>query len=262
MGRRQGKPYKPTGTRRNRGRIRNHVIPKAHMRRFAVEDLVYTFDFTVAQGCRSYRPPRQNVNNATVIRGFYTDEYEKNLSQKFEDGVKEIADKIIGEQQLALDERIRLSRYIYAYRARSPWMLHQLQSRYQPDMRDILQEFSRQLSFVQASLYDMDRPIDEDFFKEMRTTFESRENELNDAQTVQADLQFYFSEGSQLTTGPQHTDRLLASLPWRVFVSAGQPFVLGPVDIYGLLNLLGPKGRVNSDFLTSAVDYEEDTLVE
>ncbi len=232
------------------------------MRRFAVEDLVYTFDFTVAQGCRSYRPPRQNVNNATVIRGFYTDEYEKNLSQKFEDGVKEIADKIIGEQQLALDERIRLSRYIYAYRARSPWMLHQLQSRYQPDMRDILQEFSRQLSFVQASLYDMDRPIDEDFFKEMRTTFESRENELNDAQTVQADLQFYFSEGSQLTTGPQHTDRLLASLPWRVFVSAGQPFVLGPVDIYGLLNLLGPKGRVNSDFLTSAVDYEEDTLVE
>ena len=205
------------------------------MRRFADSEFVYTFDLTLAQRSRSYRPPLQNVHNATVFRGFYTDEYERKLSQEFEQGVREIADQITGGQQLALDERIRLSRYIHAYRVRSPWMLRQLQRRYEPDMRDIIREFSSQLSFIQASLRDMDRPIDEDFFKEMTSVLESREKELNDPQTVQADLQSYFSEGSQLTVESQYAD-MLAWLPWRVFVSADQHFVLGDhvIELNGL----------------------------
>ena len=227
MARRQRKPSTPTSNRRKHGRIRNHVIPKAHMRRFAERDFVYTFDFTLAQRCRSYRPPLQNVENATVFRGFYTNEYEKKLSEEFEQGMTEIADKITGGQQLAPDERIRLSRYIHAYRVRSPWMLQQLRRRYESDMRDIIQEFTSQWSFVQASLRDMDRPIDEDFSKEMTSVLEGREKELDDPQTVQADQQSYFSKGLQLTVEPHHANRLLAWLPWRVFVSAGQHFVLG-----------------------------------
>ena len=205
------------------------------MRRFADREFVYTFDLTLAQRCRSYRPPLQNVRNATVFRGFYTDEYERKLSQEFEQGVREIADQITGGQQLALDERIKLSRYIHAYRVRSPWMLRQLQSRYEPDMRDIIQEFTSQWFFVQASLRDMDRPIDVDFFKEMTSVLESREKELNDPQTVQAALQSYFSEGSQLTVESQYAE-MLAWLPWRVFVSAGQHFVLGDhvIELNGL----------------------------
>ena len=89
------------------------------MRRFAEEDLVYTFDFVRAQKCRSYNHTRQNVTNATVFKGFDTDKYEVKLSEQFEQGVKEIMDKIIGDQLLLPDERIRLSRYIHAYRVRS-----------------------------------------------------------------------------------------------------------------------------------------------
>ena len=174
MSKREGNHSKATGNRKSHGRLRNHVIPEAHMRRFAEEDLVYTFDFVRAQKCRSYNPPRQNVKNATVFKGFYTDEYEVKLSEQFEQGVKEIMDKIMGGQQLVPDERNRLSRYIHAYRVRSPWMLRLMRNRYETDMRDAIQELSGQLSFVQKSLYDMDRPIDEDFFEGMRSILANR----------------------------------------------------------------------------------------
>ena len=197
------------------------------MRRFAEGEFVYTFDFTLAQESRSYRAPRQNVRNATVFRGFYTDEYEKKLSQQFEQGVREIADKITARQQLALDERITLSRYIHAYRVRSPWMLRQLQKRYEADMRDITQEFTSQWSFLQESLRDMEAPIDENFSKEMTRVLESRKKELDDPRNMQAAQHSYFSEGMQLAVEPQDANSLLAWLPWRVFVSEGHHFVLG-----------------------------------
>ena len=227
MSRRQGKPSKAIGNRKNHGRIRNHVIPEAHMRRFAEENLVYTFDFIMAQKYRSYDPPRQNVKNATVLKGFYTDAYEQKLSEQFEQGAKEIMDKIIGEQQLAPDERSRLSRYIHAYRIRSPRMLRLLQNRYEPYMRDAIQELSDQSSFVQKSLYDTDQPIDEGLFEEKRRILAIRENELNDAETVQSSSRSYFSGGSQLTIEPMQAAEQLASLPWLVFVSEDRPFVLG-----------------------------------
>ena len=100
MSRRQRNLPRQLATEKNNGRLRNHVIPEAHMRRFAEEDLVYTFDFVRAQKCRSYNPPRQNPKNATVFKGFYTDKYEAILSEQYEQGVKEIMDKIIGDQLL------------------------------------------------------------------------------------------------------------------------------------------------------------------
>ena len=227
MSRRQRKPSKATGNRKNHGRLRNHVIPEAHMRRFAEENLVYTFDFVRAQKCRSYNQTRQNPTKATVFKGFYTDKYEVKLSEQFEQGVREIMDKIIGDQLLLPDERIRLSRYIHAYRVRGPWMLRLMQNRYETDMRDAIQELSGQLSFVQKSLYDIDRPIDENFSEEMRGVLANIESELNDAETVQSSSRSFFSEGSLLTIEPMHAVRQLASLPWRVFVSADQPFLLG-----------------------------------
>ena len=197
------------------------------MRRIAEGEFVYTFDFTVAQGCRSYRLPRQNVRNATVFTGFYTDDYERKLSQQFEQGVTEIAAKITGKQQLTFKERIVLARYMHAYRFRSPWMLRQLQSRYQSDMRDIVQELTSQWSFVQESLRDMERPIDESFFDEVTRILESRQIDLDDPDAMQAAQQSYFSEGIQLNEEPQDAITLLAWLPWRVFVSEEHHFVLG-----------------------------------
>ena len=173
------------------------------MRRFAEGEFVYTFDFTLAQSCRSYRPPRQNVRNATVFTGFYTDDYEKILSQQFEQGMTEIADKITGKQQLTVNERIALARYMHAYRFRSPWMLRQLQRRYRADISDIIQEFTSQWSFVQESLRDMERPIDESFSKEMTRILESREKDLDDPDAIQAAQQSYFSEGMQLSEVPR-----------------------------------------------------------
>ena len=149
------------------------------------------------------------------------------LSEQFEQGVKEIMDKVIGEQQLVPDDRIRLSRYIHAYRVRSPGMLRLMRNRYEPYMRDAIQELSDRVSFVQASLYDIDLPIDEDFFEEMKSVLANKESELNDPEAVQSSSRSFFSEGSQLTMEPIHAVRQLASLPWRVFVSADRPFVLG-----------------------------------
>ena len=227
MAQRQGESSKPTNNRKNHGQLRNHGIHEAHIRRFAQEGLVYTFDFYTAQRRRSYTPLRQSPGNATVVKGLYTDEYEKKLSQQFEQGVKEIMDKIIEEGQLAPDERIRLSRYIYAYRVRSTWMLRFLQSRYGPYMRDAIQDLSDRMNFVQESLHDAGEPIDEEFFEEAKDVIASKEDELNDAENVQSFARSYFSEGSQLNQEPTDAAKQLASLPWRMFISKGQPFVLG-----------------------------------
>ena len=131
------------------------------------------------------------------------------LSEQFEQGVKEIMDKVIGEQQLVPDDRIRLSRYIHAYRVRSPGMLRLMRNRYEPYMRDAIQELSDRVSFVQASLYDIDLPIDEDFFEEMKSVLANKESELNDPEAVQSSSRSFFSEGSQLTMEPIHAVRQL-----------------------------------------------------
>ena len=134
---------------------------------------------------------------------------------------------ITEERQLTYDERIKLCRYIYAYRFRSPWMLNRLQARYEPDMRGIIKELSDRLSFLYAALYDTDRPIDKEPLETVKGILLREEKVLNDAEKVKSSLRAFFSEGHPLTHTPQHADTLLASLPWRVFISTDRPFVLG-----------------------------------
>lgn len=205
------------------------------MRLFAKGNVVYTFDVDIARTRQNYSPHLQSINKATVFKGFYTDEYEDNLSQRFEQGVKTILEKIAMGQQLGEEERLRLSRYIYAYRYRSPWMLRLLRNKYEPEMRVVIQEQSQMVTFLQSTLPDNGRPIEEDLFKKMRTILADKESELDDAETVQASLQSFFSGGPSPSIGPQQADRELASLPWRVFVSEGHQFVLGDYffELYG-----------------------------
>ena len=108
------------------GHLRNHIIPIFHMRQFAQDDLVYTYDFEEAKKTSKYSPPHQSVNNATVFKGFYTDEQERRLAEQFEQGIKVILEKMNDQHQLTPDERLKVCRYIYAYRTRTHWMLGQL----------------------------------------------------------------------------------------------------------------------------------------
>ena len=79
MSKREGNHSEATGNRKNHGRRRNHVIPKFHMRLFAEKDFVYTFDFAVEQRTRRYNPPRQNINNATILNGIDLDLFDVTL---------------------------------------------------------------------------------------------------------------------------------------------------------------------------------------
>ena len=197
------------------------------MRHFAIEDRVYLFDFAEERKSARYTPPRPNVNNATVFRGFYTDKLEDNLAQRFESGIDTLLGKVTEEQQLTLEERKMLSRYLYAYMLRSPWMLNRLQYRYEPDMRHIIKEMGDSLSFVYAALYDTDHRIGSVPLEEVKGILSRNERELSDVGKVQSSLRALFSEGSLLAQSPTHFDALVASLPWRVFISTNQPFVLG-----------------------------------
>ena len=209
------------------GQLRNHVIPIFHMRRFAHDALVYTYDIEEAKKASRYGPPRQSVNNATVVRGFYTDEQESHLSEQFEQGIKAILNKIDEQYPLSSDERLRFCRYIYAYRIRTHWMLRTLQDNYRPYMQQFIREESEKWSFVQTALYDTNQPIDDRFFENVNQALSMAEDELNDAETVALRSHSIFSEGSVLSSRSSHADKQLAALPWRVFISSGSPFVLG-----------------------------------
>ena len=216
-------------TRNNsrQGHLRNHIIPIFHMRQFAQDDLVYTYDFEEAKKTSKYSPPHQSVNNATVFKGFYTDEQERRLAEQFEQGIKVILEKMNDQHQLTPDERLKVCRYIYAYRTRTHWMLGHLQDNYSPYMQQILQDQSEIWSFIQKSLYDTDQPIDDSLFEKAHRILSSIKDELNDPKTVDLRSHSVFSDGSVLSSRSSHADKQLAQLPWRVLVSPGRPFALG-----------------------------------
>ena len=218
-----------------KGRRRSHVIPKFHLKLFAIKDIVCVFDIELARIGRKYRPVTQSVNNATVIKGFYTDQYEDRLSQRFEEGIKAIMEKIVMEQKLRHDERLRLSRYIYVYRYRSPWMLRLLQNKYDTEYADVIREYSQTIAFLESALYNRGHPIDEGLFAEMGKILADKENELADVEAVQSSLRSFFSGGPPISIEPGHADMQLASLPWRVLVSKNTPFALGDhfFELYG-----------------------------
>ena len=218
--RRTGDEDPSTMTRNNsrQGHLRNHIIPIFHMRQFAQDDLVYTYDFEEAKKTSKYSPPRQSVNNATVFKGFYTDEQERRLAEQFEQGIKVILEKMNDQHQLTPDERQKFCRYIYAYRTRTHWMLKLLQDNYVPNIHQFLQERSEAWSFTQKALYDMDQPIDDSLFETVNSIISRIGVELNDPETVTLRSHSFFSDGSMLSRRSSHADRQLATLPWRVFV--------------------------------------------
>ena len=209
-----------TGSNSRHGQLRNHVIPIFHMRLFAHDGLVYTYDIEEAKKASRYRPPRQSVNNATVFRGFYTDEQESRLSEQFEQGINPLLKKIDEQHQLSSEERQKFCRYIYAYRIRTHWMLRTLQGNYRSYMQQILQEESEKWAFIQTALYDTNQPIDDSFFENVNQVLSMAEDELNDPETVASRSHSMFSEGSVLSSRSLHADKQLAALPWRVFISS------------------------------------------
>ena len=184
-------------TRNNsrQGHLRNHIIPIFHMRQFTQDDRVYTYDFEEAKKTSKYSPPHQSVNNATVFRGFYTDEQERRLAEQFEQGIKVILEKMNDQHQLTPDERLNFCRYIYAYRTRTHWMLGLLQYNYLPYMQEIIQEQAEIWSFTQKSLYDTDQPMNDSLFETVHSIFSSKRDELNDPEDLSFTLALILFRG-------------------------------------------------------------------
>ena len=118
------------------GRIRNHVIPELHLRRFGIDGKVYLFDLVRYKEERNYKANFVSVNDATVQKGIYTDNYEQTLSKEIENSTPRVLDNLEARSQLSIEDRTLLSRYIHAFHFRT----HKMRAKMEAEIRQAMVE--------------------------------------------------------------------------------------------------------------------------
>ena len=212
------------GQRSNHGTLRNHIIPMSHMRNFArrIEDrdVVYLYDLEEAGTELAYRPKTLTVENAAVQKGFYTNQYETILAEKYESPAVSAIRKLITSQMITSEERTSIAAYLMSYQLRSHSMLRYIRNLYVQSSEDYINHIKGTYSTIQETLVNRGEKVDDEFFAEI-AEYESCGNQYD----IWGDKHF---AGGQVTTreGIKRATKLLASLKWCIFTSERQPFVL------------------------------------
>ena len=220
--------------RLNYGTLRNHIIPQFHMRKFAKtiddNDLVYLYNLEDAKKERNYKPKRLTVENAAVQKGFYTDEYESRLAEKYEYPADLAIGKMIVGETLTLEERESTAAYLLSYHTRSPSQLTFINKQSVPWSEEGLNYIKRTYSTIREALLERGETLNEEFFDGI-AQYRGKED-----QYIRLGGRL-FAEGEFLTQDMMNrATKLLASLKWRIFTAENQPFILGDtfVTIEGL----------------------------
>ena len=211
--------------RLNYGTLRNHIIPQFHMRNFAKtiddNDIVYLYNLEDARKERNYKPKKLTVENSAVQKGFYTDEYESRLAEKYEDQAAPAIRNLIAGKTLTFDERKSTAAYLLSYHFRSPSLLTSMTEMYSLLSGEYINHVKENFSTIKEALVNRGDPIDEKFFDRI-AQYRGEEDQYIRLGREQ------FAEGQLPApdTMKKFTE-LLASLKWRIFASDIQPFILG-----------------------------------
>ncbi len=210
-----------TVNRINQGRLRNHIIPKQHSYRFSNDGNLFMFDIERYRVDRRYKGTPMSFNNATVQRGFYTDEYEQELAEKVENDAKHVFDLLIDQAQLAIEDRMKLARYIHVYHYRTHKMKTTIEKHFSPLLAEIAQNsksrselLGRECVSAGAQDYDLLAEMAEQWIHSQGVKEEMTQEFLASG-----------LGGSPLRNF--EVPGLFASLPWRVLEAKEDQFVLG-----------------------------------
>ena len=212
------------GQRSNYGTQRNHIIPMSHMRNFARDihdrDVVYLYDLEEAGREQSYSPQQLTVENAAVQRGFYTNEYESKLNEKYESPAVAAIKKLITGRTITSEERGSVAAYLMTYQVRSHSMLKYIHELYTQSSEEYINHIKETYSAIQETLINRGDQVDEELFAGIEG-YEIGGNKYDEWGDR------HFAEGRLSTLeGIKRATELLASLKWRIFTSDTQPFVL------------------------------------
>ena len=214
----------------NQGTIRNHIIPKQHLYRFSSDGTLFLFDIERSRVDRRYKGISTTVNNATVQKGFYTNEYERELAKKVENDAKYVMDLLIDQAQLTIEDRTTLARYMHVYHFRTHKMKAKLEKEFRPTLQEMAQNFTRRSELLsKESVASGSR-----YFELLAKGAEEWLQILGAAEDISQEYLASGLGGSSLRN--LEIPALLASLPWRVLVAEDGQFVLG--DAFFEINAL------------------------
>ena len=209
------------GKRVSYGQKRNHVIPKLHLRRFGRDGKVYLFDLVRNKEERNYKANLVSVNDATVQKGIYTDNYEQTLSKEVENFSSRVLDNLEAQAQLTIQDRILLSQYIHAFHYRTHKMKAKMEAEIRQTMLELIHNSKRRSDLlVQEQLVAGSR-----YFQMLA---EMGQEWIEDPGFETEKSSEFFStglDGSSLSN--EEIPCLLASLPWRILEATDSQFVLG-----------------------------------
>ncbi len=211
---------KPTA-RHNQGRIRNHIVPKFHLSGFSFDNTLHLFDLDRARQDRNYRGIRIVLNDAVVQKGFYTEEYETELSQKIETTGKLAMDRLSDRENLSIEDRLTLARYIHVYHYRTHKMKTTIEQNFDPILADIAQNSKRRSELLSREAVSAGAQY-------LALSAEMAEQWIQTQGVKEEMTQEFLASG--LGGSPLRNFEipgLFASLPWRILEAKEDQFVLG-----------------------------------
>ena len=210
-----------SGVRLSYGRINNHIIPRLHLRRFAVDGQVYLFDLVRSKEERNYKANLVSINDATTQKGIYTDGYEQTLGREIENSSSTALDNLEARSQLSIQDRTLLSRYIHAFHFRTHKMKAKMEAEIRQSMVELIHNSKRR-----SNLLNREHLVAGSQYFQMIADMGQEWMEDPGFET-QKSSEFFSTglDGSSLRN--EEIPCLLASLPWRILETSDSQFVLG-----------------------------------
>ena len=152
-------------------------------------------------------------------KGFYTDQYESELAEKYESHAVLPIRKLITGQAITSGERGSVAAYLMSYQVRSHSMRRFVRGLYVQSSEEYINHIKETYSTIQKTLIDRGEQVNDAFFSEIA-------GYRSDAAQYDQWGDRHFAEGLVSTReGFEKATKLLASLKWRIFTSDSQPFV-------------------------------------
>lgn len=107
---------------------RNHYVPEFYLKNWSQDGhMIQTYRILVSHPKVPYWEP-QPISSSAMWYDFYTrvedgkeiDDFEKRFNEQFETPAKPVIEKLLNEEKITYDERLVLSRFIFAQFVRTP----------------------------------------------------------------------------------------------------------------------------------------------